>query len=118
MAGLLVSPMHAGHWHWLFSHHQGKMKVQLNPAYPVPFCISENNRSAFQQGLHLHFVHGICKQTSQTCCSGEPGLARLQLCLSHVEVWIPQQCHVWLQSPHWQSPNPSKTKTPHPWAGR
>lgn len=55
MGGWLVFPIHTGHWHWLFSHHQGKMKVQLNPAYPVPLCISENSRCALQQGLDLHF---------------------------------------------------------------
>lgn len=37
---------------------------------------------------------------------------------SPMEVWIPLQSQVWLQSPHWQSLNPSKTMTPHPWAGR
>lgn len=86
-----MSPIRAGRWHWLFSHHQGKTKVQLNSAYPVPSCVSENTRCALEQGLDLHLVCGVYKQTSQTHCSGEPGHTRLWLCLPHGSVDPPAE---------------------------
>lgn len=64
---------------------QGKVKVQLNPAYPVPSCISENTRCALKQGLDLHHVHGIFKQPSKTRRSGEAGRAGLRVCLSQTD---------------------------------
>lgn len=60
---------------------QGKVKVCLNPAYPVPSCISENIRCTLKQGLDLHHVHGVFRQPSKTHCSGEAGHAGLQVCL-------------------------------------
>lgn len=61
---------------------QGKVKVWLNPAYPVPSCISGNTRRALKQGRDLHHVHGVFKQPSKTHRSGEAGHAGLWVCLS------------------------------------
>lgn len=49
---------------------QGKVKARLNPAYPVPSCISENTRRALKQGLDLHRVHGVLKQPRKTRRAG------------------------------------------------
>lgn len=71
---------------------QGKVKVQLNSAYPVPSSVSENTRCALKQGLHLHHVHGIFKQPSKTRRSGEAGHAGLQVCLSQTDPCACPKC--------------------------